>query len=110
MDLTGKTDVADHRLTNTDLSSGQKKRLALILAQLDDRPIFVFDEWAADQDPIFRRFFYTQLLPEMKQRGHAIVAVTHDDHYFSYADRVLKMEYGRFLAGEHHAKAFDETT
>ena len=108
MDLTGKTDIANRRLTNIDLSSGQKKRLALILAQLDNRPIFVFDEWAADQDPVFRRFFYTQLLPEMKRQGHTILAVTHDDQYFSCADRVLKMEYGRFLPGEHHAKAFDE--
>lgn len=106
MELTGKTDVSHQRLTNTDLSTGQKKRLALILAQLEDRPVLVFDEWAADQDPTFRRFFYTQLLPEMRARGHAVVAVTHDDSYFAQADRVFKMEYGRFLPGEHHTKAF----
>lgn len=108
MDLVGKTDVQDKRLTQTDLSTGQKKRLALILAKLDNRPIYIFDEWAADQDPTFRRFFYTQLLPEIKSQGHTVIAVTHDDSYFSCADRVLKMEYGRFLAGENHTKAFAE--
>jgi putative pyoverdin transport system ATP-binding/permease protein len=108
MDLVGKTDVQNKRLTHTDLSTGQKKRLALILAKLDNRPIYIFDEWAADQDPTFRRFFYTQLLPEIKAQGHSVIAVTHDDSYFEYADRVLKMEYGRFLDGEHHTKAFAE--
>lgn len=106
MELVGKTDVENKRLTHTDLSTGQKKRLALILAKLDDRPIYIFDEWAADQDPIFRRFFYTTLLPEIKADGHAVIAVTHDDSYFTYADRVLKMEYGSFLPGDRHAKAF----
>lgn len=108
MDLVGKTDVRDKRLTHTDLSTGQKKRLALILAKLDNRPIYIFDEWAADQDPTFRRFFYTQLLPEIKAHGHTVIAVTHDDSYFDQADRVLKMEYGRFVEGEHHTKAFAE--
>ena len=108
MDLVGKTDVKDKRLTHTDLSTGQKKRLALILAKLDNRPVYIFDEWAADQDPLFRRFFYTQLLPEIKAQGHTVIAVTHDDSYFAHADRVLKMNYGRFLEGEHHAKAFAE--
>lgn len=108
MELVGKTDVKDKRLTQTDLSTGQKKRLALILAKLDDRPIYIFDEWAADQDPTFRRFFYTQLLPEIKSEGHTVIAVTHDDSYFACADRVLKMEYGRFLEGENHTKAFAE--
>lgn len=108
MDLVGKTDVENKRLTHTDLSTGQKKRLALILAKLDDRPVYIFDEWAADQDPIFRRFFYTTLLPEIKAAGHAVIAVTHDDSYFTYADRVLKMEYGSFLPGDRHAKAFAE--
>ncbi|HWL16882.1 MAG TPA: cyclic peptide export ABC transporter [Opitutus sp.] len=108
MDLVGKTDVKDRRLTHTDLSTGQKKRLALILAKLDNRPIYIFDEWAADQDPTFRRFFYTQLLPEIKAQGHTVIAVTHDDSYFAHADRVLKMGYGRFLEGEHHTQAFAE--
>ncbi len=109
MDLVGKTDIEAGRITNTNLSTGQKKRLALILAQLEDRPVYIFDEWAADQDPQFRRFFYNQLLPEMKAQGRTVIAVTHDDHYFGCADRVLKMDYGRFLEGEHHRKAFDES-
>lgn len=106
MDLAGKIEVEDQQLVTSGLSTGQRKRLALALAQLNPHPIYVFDEWAADQDPVFRRIFYTEILPEMKAAGFAVVAVTHDDHYFRYADRVLKMEYGRFLPGDHHTRAF----
>lgn len=95
MELSGITDLKEGRVTNLNLSTGQKKRLALILAYLDDKPVYVFDEWAADQDPVFRRFFYETLLKEMKAHGKAVIAATHDDHYFHVADRVLRMEYGK---------------
>ena len=61
---------------------------------LEDRPIYMFDEWAADQDPTFKRVFYTELLPELKSRGKTVIIITHDDAYFSYADRILKLEDG----------------
>jgi putative ATP-binding cassette transporter len=77
------------------LSTGQRKRLALVAAALDDRPFFVFDEWASDQDPESRRFFYTELLPELRARGKAVLVITHDDQYFDLADRLLRMDYGQ---------------
>lgn len=80
------------------LSQGQRRRLALAAAALDDRPIYVFDEWAADQDPQFRRIFYTELLPELRARGKAVVVITHDDQYFAIADRCLRMDLGRLIA------------
>jgi putative pyoverdin transport system ATP-binding/permease protein len=89
--------IEDGRFVSTDLSTGQKKRLALIVALLEQRPILVFDEVAADQDPGFRRYFYEVLLPQLQSEGRTIVAVTHDDHYFHVADRVLKMEDGKFV-------------
>ncbi len=107
MELIGITDIREGRITNLNLSTGQKKRLALILSYLDDKPVCVFDEWAADQDPVFRKTFYESLLPEMKNQGKAIVAVTHDDHYFHVADRVYKMDEGAFLPGDRHQRAFE---
>jgi len=92
-----KTAFEGGRFTTIDLSSGQRKRLALVVALLEERPILVLDEWAADQDPVFRRFFYETILPELKKSGKTIVAATHDDRYFSVADRVVKMEYGTFV-------------
>jgi putative pyoverdin transport system ATP-binding/permease protein len=77
------------------LSQGQRKRLALLAASLDDRSFYVFDEWAADQDPQSRRFFYTELLPELRARGKAVLVITHDEQYFGLADRCLRMEYGQ---------------
>jgi putative ATP-binding cassette transporter len=92
--------VQDGRLSTTELSRGQRKRLALLTAYLEDRPVCVFDEWAADQDPIFKRVFYTQLLPELKARGKAVVVISHDDAYFRVADRVLKLVEGKLHEAE----------
>lgn len=95
MEIAGKTEIVHGGFTNVDLSSGQRKRLALISAMLEDKPIIVLDEWAADQDPHFRRKFYDVLLPRMKAAGKTIIAVTHDDRYFHVADRRLHMEEGQ---------------
>jgi putative ATP-binding cassette transporter len=98
MQIDHKTQFVDGRFTTLDLSAGQRKRLALVVSILEDRPVLVLDEWAADQDPPFREFFYREILPDLRRRGKTIVAVTHDDKYFDAADRVLKMDYGQFVA------------
>jgi putative pyoverdin transport system ATP-binding/permease protein len=93
--LTHKVEVKDGALSTLDLSQGQRKRLALLTAYLEDRPVYLFDEWAADQDPLFKEVFYYQLLPELKARGKTIVVISHDDHYYHVADRIVKLEYGK---------------
>lgn len=100
MELADKTSIEHGEITNRELSTGQKKRLTLITSVLEDKPIMIFDEWAADQDPVFRKFFYDVLLPELKAKGKTIIAVTHDDNYFYAADRIFKMEYGQCLPYE----------
>lgn len=82
-------------LSTTSLSQGQRKRLALLTAFLEDRPIYLFDEWASDQDPVFREIFYQQMLMQLKERGKLVIVITHDDRYFHLADRILKLNYGR---------------
>jgi putative pyoverdin transport system ATP-binding/permease protein len=89
-----KVKITNGKFSTTELSAGQRKRLALVMAYLEDRPIYLFDEWAADQDPEFKDFFYKILLPDLKAKGKAIIAITHDDHYFSCADRIIKLESG----------------
>ncbi|MDY6944890.1 MAG: cyclic peptide export ABC transporter [Pseudomonadota bacterium] len=86
--------TGDDYSTTTALSTGQRKRLALLCAYLEDRPIYVFDEWAADQDPNFKRFFYEVLLSDLKDRGKCVIVVTHDNQYFGLADRLLFMKAG----------------
>ncbi|EAI9502048.1 multidrug ABC transporter permease/ATP-binding protein [Campylobacter coli] len=95
LELKGKTRVEDHELVLTKLSTGQKKRLAMLIALLEERDILVLDEWAADQDPVFRRFFYKKLLPLLKEQGKTIFAITHDDAYFDMADRILLAQNGQ---------------
>lgn len=82
------------------LSKGQQRRLALAIASLDDRPIYFFDEWAADQDPMYREHYYSRILPDLRARGKTVIAVTHDDRFFSIADRVVKLDQGQFLSIE----------
>ena len=93
--IANKVRIRDGKFSTVDLSSGQRKRLALVSSYLEDRPICVFDEWAADQDPVFKRIFYTELLPELKARGKTVIVITHDDAYFGCADRIVKLEDGR---------------
>ena len=96
-ELLHKTGLDGRRLTNRQLSTGQRKRLALVLALLADKPVLLLDEWAAEQDPAFRRLFYRELLPELRAAGRTVVAVTHDDEHYGVADRVLRMQYGKFV-------------
>ncbi|HEY1377654.1 MAG TPA: cyclic peptide export ABC transporter, partial [Gemmataceae bacterium] len=93
--LDQKVTVRDGAFSTTELSQGQRKRLALLTAYLEDRPVYLFDEWAADQDPVFKKVFYTQLLPELKARGKAVLVISHDERYFGVADRVLRLDYGK---------------
>ena len=95
LDISTKVRVEDNTFSTTDLSTGQRKRLALMVAELEDKPVIVLDEWAADQDPHYRRVFYETLLPELKDRGKIIICVTHDDRWFHMADRIYHMEEGR---------------
>lgn len=105
--LSHKIRFSAGRLAGTRFSQGQRKRLALLLAMLEDRDILILDEWAADQDPLFRRLFYRELLPQLKAAGKTILAITHDDHYFDQADRLLKMDGGRLheLSGQARERA-----
>ncbi len=80
-----------------NFSKGQSKRMSMIFALLENKPILVLDEWAADQDPHFRKYFYENLMPRLKQEGKTIIAVTHDDAYFKHADRIIKFDYGKIV-------------
>jgi putative ATP-binding cassette transporter len=93
--LDAKVHVSDGAFSTTALSQGQRKRLMLLTAYLEDRPVYVFDEWASDQDPVFKEVFYTQILARLRERGKTVVVVSHDDRYFSVADRTIFLEDGR---------------
>ncbi|MCW2248530.1 putative ATP-binding cassette transporter [Azospirillum fermentarium] len=96
-ELSDKTSLTGNELSTVDLSAGQRKRLALIVAMMERRPICVLDEWAADQDPYFRRKFYEDVIPKMKAAGTTVICVTHDDRYFGLADRRIHLEEGRIV-------------
>lgn len=91
------------------LSKGQQKRLGMIFALLEDKEILVLDEWAAEQDPGFRKYFYTEILPKILEKGKTILVVTHDDHYFKCAQRLIEFKYGRIVKDSSHSMIKEET-
>ena len=97
LQLTQKVQVNDGVLSTTNLSQGQRKRLALLTAYLEDRPIYLFDEWAADQDPLYKQVFYYELLPELKARDKTVLVISHDDRFYEVADRIIKLDYGKIV-------------
>jgi putative ATP-binding cassette transporter len=92
-----KVTVRERTFSTIDLSQGQRKRLALVAAYLEDRPIYIFDEWAADQDPQYKEIFYKTLLPDLRERGKLVVVITHDDRYFHLGNQVIKLEDGKMV-------------
>ena len=97
LEIDHKVSFSDGCFSTVDLSQGQRRRLALVSAYLEDRPIYVFDEWAADQDPHFKGIFYNQLLPDLCARGKAVLVVTHDDRYYHLGDKVVKLDEGTIV-------------
>jgi putative ATP-binding cassette transporter len=95
--LADRVSVQGSSFSTTDLSQGQRRRLALLGALLEDRPILILDEWAANQDPTFKPFFYRSLLPELRSEGKAILVISHDEPHFDVADRILQLQDGRIL-------------
>ncbi len=97
LDLSRKTAFVDGRFTELALSTGQRKRLAMVAALVRERPIHVFDEWTAEQDPEHRAWFYHTLLPRLAAAGGIVVAVTHDEEFFDLADRIVHFDAGRMV-------------
>ncbi|PXW36053.1 UNVERIFIED_CONTAM: putative ATP-binding cassette transporter [Williamsia faeni] len=100
LQIAHKVTVQDGKLSTTALSQGQRKRLTLVTALLEDRPIYVFDEWAADQEPQFREYFYRRILSDLKEAGKTVVVITHDDRYFDLADQLVKLDFGQLESAE----------
>ncbi|MFY0606657.1 MAG: cyclic peptide export ABC transporter [Cyclobacteriaceae bacterium] len=97
LELDKKVEIVDQKLTTTNLSTGQRKRLALLVSYLEDKPIYLFDEWAAGLDPYYKKIFYKKLIPDLKARGKTVFAITHDETYFDCADQVIMLKEGQLL-------------
>lgn len=96
--LEHKVRVQNGAFSTVELSQGQRKRLALLICCLEDRPVLFFDEWAADQDPVFKEIFYFSILPELKAQGKTVIVISHDDRYYAVADRIVHLEAGQVSA------------
>ncbi|MGP5404492.1 multidrug ABC transporter permease/ATP-binding protein [Psychrobacter celer] len=97
LNLQDKVSITDDILSTDKLSQGQRKRLAMLITVAEQKDILLLDEWAADQDPAFRRVFYQTLIPKLKTMGKTLFIISHDDSYFEHADRLLLMKAGRLI-------------
>lgn len=97
LELDDKVEINGNMFSTTKLSHGQRKRLALVNSLISNKPILLFDEWAADQDPVFRSFFYNTLLPKFSRLGKMIIVISHDKEYFDRADRMYEMVGGTLV-------------
>ena len=102
LELDKKVQIKENKLSTTSLSTGQRKRLALLLSYLDDKPFYVFDEWAASQDPYYKEVFYRTLLPELRDKGKTLLVITHDEKYFDGADKFIMLQDGKMLDLDSH--------
>ena len=93
--LTGITQIRSEGISRLDLSAGQRRRLALAVALLEDRNVLVLDEFVADQDPEKRDYFFRTLVPWLKAQGKTVVVSTHDLAWLECCDRVVTFENGR---------------
>ena len=109
LQLTHKVQVNKGQFSTLALSHGQRKRLALLAACLEDRSFYVFDEWAADQDPHFKEIFYETLLLELKAKGKTVVVLSHDEKYYRVADRIIKLDYGQLVFDRANAPVLSRT-
>src|SRR5438270_788049 len=107
--LSHKVQIEKGKLSTTDLSQGQRKRLALLTAFLEDRPVYIFDEWAADQDPYFQDFFYMHLLPDLTARHKTVFVITHDDRYYHLAERIITLDSGQVIGDTARLPLIPET-
>ncbi len=99
--MENKVAIDDGIFSDLNFSTGQRKRLALLVALLEKKQIIVLDEWAADQDPEFRQEFYERIIPKLRELGKTVIAITHDDQYYELADHVIYMENGQSLHAKH---------
>lgn len=97
LELDGKVEIKNDQLSTTQLSTGQRKRLALLMSLLEDKPFYLFDEWAASQDPHYKNVFYNVILPDLKKLGKTVFVITHDEQYFQNADRIMSLREGKLV-------------
>lgn len=89
-----------HRLKQkpAELSGGEKQRVAIARA-LSKMPSLIFaDEPTSALDSVSGQVVIKLLHQAAKERGAAVVVVTHDPRLEAYADRVIHMEDGKILS------------
>ena len=77
------------------LSAGQRQRIALARAFLQDAPLLLLDEPVAHLDPLTARMITSTI--EQLMAGRTVVLITHGLGWAGGADRTLLLDHGRLV-------------
>lgn len=81
-----------------ELSGGEKQRVAIARALAKMPSLLFADEPTSALDSVSGQVCIKLLHQAAKERGAAVVVVTHDPRLEAYADRVIHMEDGKILS------------
>lgn len=82
-----------------NLSGGQRQKLALAIALLNDAPLLLLDEPTTGLDPTARREIWNILMNLKKHKNTSLILTTHYMEEAEYlCDRIIIMDKGEILA------------
>jgi putative ABC transport system ATP-binding protein len=83
-----------------ELSGGEQQRVAIARAIVGNPSIILADEPTAALDGANGQAVMKLLAESARERGHAVLIVTHDPRLLPFADRVVHIEDGRITGEE----------
>lgn len=79
----------------TNISGGERQKLALIRAVLKNAPILILDECTSNYDVNSEKWLYTEGLNLFNDK--MVIAIVHQFQYLKYFDKVYQMVDGRLV-------------
>lgn len=76
-------------------SMGQKQRVSIVRALLQEPKIILADEITAHLDQKWALFTYNYLRKAVQEKKITVICVTHDEHLASFSDRILRIKNGK---------------
>lgn len=75
------------------LSVGQRQRLALTRALLDDKPLIILDEPSAHLDAVAEEYVIATI-KKLRQKGHTVIVIAHRAALTKIADQIIDINSG----------------
>jgi hemin transport system ATP-binding protein len=98
LDILSELNMADHlHALPGELSTGQKQRIAVARALMNDPKLILGDEPTASLDHASSMLVINLIKKHVLHNGASALIVTHDERIFEFADRVIRLEDGQVV-------------